>query len=182
MLVSNIAANFKMQAWINSKLENDENEEQNTEGTENESAFINEMRNLISEMENRTPAQVQDDSSLIESVRSMWGLTDQDNVRIFVVEPGQLRRMPITSFVTRPTTSRRLEQLNRSLTSSMGRVSELERGLDDPNKTESERARAIAGLEENIRRYRREVNQERRRLAVAPRSGVIVVERGATGE
>ena len=117
------------------------------------------------------------DRDIIDRVRQTWGLTERDNVQVFVVPAGQLRRMPITSFITRPTTSPRLQQITLSISMSMNRITELEMGLCDPSLTEEERARMITGLEGNLSRYERAASRERARLAVAPRSGVIVVER-----
>ena len=141
---------------------------------EDRSSVINDVQSFLS-ASNQLWEQ---DRALIDSIRQAWGLTDRDNVQVFVVPPGQLSRMPFTSFVTRPTTSPRLQQLTINVTASMGRISELERGLGDPSLTDAERARRIAGLEESLSRYKREVARERNRLANGPRSGIILVERG----
>jgi hypothetical protein len=134
---------------------------------------------VINDMNLQNP--IPDDSALLEFTRNLWGLNDRDNVQIFVVEPDQFRRMPFTNFVTRPTTSPRLETLNRNVSSRRSQISELEIGLGDPNLTDAERTRKIAALEDELRDYRRAVSRERTRLSRAPRSGVIVVARGSDG-
>ncbi|MCL1861961.1 MAG: hypothetical protein FWF78_00155, partial [Defluviitaleaceae bacterium] len=104
---------------------------------------------------------IPDDSALIEKTRRLWGLNDDDNVQIFVVDFEQFRRMRFTNFVTRPTTSRRLERLNNSVSSNRRQVQDLQRGLADPELNDSERARKIALLEQDIKRDRRAATRER---------------------
>ena len=137
-------------------------------------SVLNDLINFANAPANGTFNQ---DQAQIDSVRQSWGLTDRDSVQVFVVPPNVLRRMPITSFVTRPATSPRLQKLALNITSSMSRMHQLEMGTCDPTLTDEERDRMIAGIQGSLARYQRAHANERARLSNAPRTGVIVVAR-----
>ena len=107
----------------------------------------------------------------VQRVRQQWGFTDEDNVQIFVV-PSNFR-IPPMSFVTRPTSSPRSNELTRTISRRMSEISDLERGID-PSLNDSDRSRQISSLENTIRETRRELNAEKARLRRAPRSGFVV--------
>ena len=131
-------------------------------------SVVNDMRDLA--------AIFQEDSALVESVRRALGLTDRDNVSIFVVPKGQ-NRVPVGSFLNSNTSSSRTQRLNVNIRSAKSRLRELENGMSDPQLTSDERARSANSMRRSIEEYARELAGEMARLAAMPRSGVVVVER-----
>jgi len=116
------------------------------------------------------------DKDLIEATRIAFGLTNEDNVQIFVVPKGQ-NRIQLGSVITRPTTSPRAEQLTRLVSSTTARLREVEIGTYSKELTDDERARMMGSLRSEINRNQRALSRERARIATLPRSGWIIVER-----
>jgi len=131
-------------------------------------SVVNDMRDLA--------AIFQEDSALVESVRRAMGLTDRDNVSIFVVPKGQ-NRVPVGSFLNSNTSSGRTQRLHINIRSAKSRLRELENGMSDPQLTSDERSRSVHSMRRSIEEYKRELAGEMARLAAMPRSGVVVVER-----
>jgi hypothetical protein len=116
------------------------------------------------------------DGSLIEAVRQMQGLTDRDQVQVFVVPPGT-RRPQVGNFMHRPTTSMLSQRLVGRIATLKREIQELELGIGKEELSKDEENREINSRERRLERFESELRRERRRLAQAPRRGWIVVQR-----
>ncbi|MCL2217374.1 MAG: hypothetical protein FWB91_10200 [Defluviitaleaceae bacterium] len=119
---------------------------------------------------------LEQDRELVERTRQAFGLTDRDNVQVFVVPRGQNRIRP-GSVITRPNTSPRLQELQRLINNTNARIHELEIGTQSEELTDEEKSRMKNSLRNTITQNERALNRERARIATLPRSGWIVVER-----
>jgi predicted nucleic acid-binding OB-fold protein len=116
------------------------------------------------------------DKELIEQVRRFAGLTDNDNVRIFVVPKGQTR-IQTSSVIIRPNTSPQAQQISLNISRSQRRLHEIEKGINHDDLSDEEKSRLKGALQSNVRSYERALARERARIATMPRSGWIIVER-----
>jgi hypothetical protein len=116
------------------------------------------------------------DSAQVEAIRSAAGLTPRDNVRIFIVPPGQ-RRVPVGSSINTPHTSPRLQRLLLEVSLAEGRILDLESGAAGHDLSDEDRNRLIHSLRHTVRQGGSAISDERRRLSSLPRSGWIVAER-----
>jgi len=116
------------------------------------------------------------DRALIDALRQMHGLTDRDNVQIFIVPKGQNRIQP-GSFITRPTTSPRAEELTRLISRNRTLMQELKIGIQSEDLTDDQKSARINSLRNTISTNERDLHRERARIATLPRSGWIIVER-----
>jgi len=114
----------------------------------------------------------------IARIRRAFGLNDRDNVQVILVCKNS--RIRPQSFITRPTTSPRAEQLSRQVRSNEARLRQLETGIDTDNLTDQERRQSVNALRQAIRDSNRALNRERARIATLPRSGFIVAVRDET--
>jgi len=115
------------------------------------------------------------DREQIDRIRRNFGLNDRDQVNVILV-PFNSRIRP-KSFITRPTTSPRAEQLSRQVRSSEARLRNIEAGICAEIKTDQERISIMNMLRQTIRVANRALNRERSRIAALPRSGFIVAKR-----
>ena len=147
------------------------------------------------------------DRLLVERTRQAFGLTDRDDVRVFVIPASQRNRRGLQpgSFIHKPTTSRQTERLNISINRLVRQIAEKE--IEITNNSNSESRRSLIGADDENSRYRAErdrdrisgnendctrelqlmrmrleeyrllMRREQQRLAGGPRRGWIVVER-----
>jgi len=121
------------------------------------------------------------DRGLVDKIWKAHGLTDRDNVQIFVVPKNS--RVQTGTFIHRPTESHKTRRLMLEITRMLRQLGELERTsstntkdggkLHEPSEQEVARERHI--LQRDIESRRRTLARERKRLANGPRSGFIVV-------
>ena len=118
------------------------------------------------------------DRPLVDQIWQAHGLTNRDNVRIFVVPPNS--RIRPGSFIHRPTENAATRRLSLKITRLQRQLQENETGIsqqsrfDEAEVNERENARERHNLKREIEEHRRSLRRARRRLADAPRSGFIV--------
>ena len=128
---------------------------------------------------------LESDRPQVERVRRAFGLTDSDNVRVFVIPRSNRggRGLSTGSFIYRPTTSRQTERISRSIRRVSREIREIEYGTANrvPNRAEKtaeiEEARELHLLRVKLTEYQQQLRREQQRLANGPRRGWIVVER-----
>jgi len=96
------------------------------------------------------------DRLLVERTRQAFGLTDRDDVRVFVIPASQRNRRGLQpgSFIHRPTTSRQTERLNISINRLVRQIAE--KVMEIANNSNSESRRSLIGADDENSRYRAE--------------------------
>ena len=116
------------------------------------------------------------DKELKDAIRRAHGLGKQDNVQVYIVPKGKMKSF-LGSFITRPNTSTKAQQLTMNINNSTSRLRELEMGFSGHELSKEEKARLMNSLRHNIRDKQRSLENEKKRISALPRSGWIVVER-----
>jgi len=119
------------------------------------------------------------DRPLVDKIWKAHGLTDRDNVQIFVVPKNS--RVRTGSFIHRPTESQRTRRLMLEVTRLQNQLRDIEMGNNENRQnqtqmTEQEVARERHVLRREIATRQRALRNERARLANGPRHGFIVVK------
>ena len=127
------------------------------------------------------------DRPLVERTLRAFGLTERDDVRVFVIprSNGSRRGLQAGSFIHRPTTSRQTDRISRSIRRLSTQIRDKELGISESAQraqrkgqdAENKLDRELSLMRIRLAEYRQLLRREQQRLANGPRRGWIVVER-----